>query len=47
LVNTDKAFYFIGDDVGHAYFIIVAIGTICYGLFMFSFGVYYDSGKDL
>ncbi len=46
VVNTDKAFDFIGDDVGHFFFIIVAIGTICYGLFMVAFGLYYDSDKD-
>jgi hypothetical protein len=46
VVNTDKAFDFIGDHVGHLYFIIVAIGTICYGLFMFVFGIYYDTDKD-
>lgn len=43
VVNTDKAFDFIGDHVGHVYFIVVAIGTICYGLFMFLFGWYYDT----
>ncbi|MBA2762130.1 MAG: DUF1206 domain-containing protein, partial [Segetibacter sp.] len=46
VVNTDKAFDFIGDHIGHAWFIIVAIGTICYGLFMFAFGIYYDPDKD-
>jgi hypothetical protein len=46
VVNTDKAFDFIGDHVGHFYFIIVAIGTICYGLFMFALGFAYDSDKD-
>ncbi len=46
VVNTDKAFDFIGDNIGHAWFIIVAIGTICYGLFMFAFGIYYDPDKD-
>lgn len=46
VVNTDKAFDFIGDHVGHFYFILVAAGTICYGLFMVLFGVYYDSDKD-
>ena len=45
VVNTDKAFDFIGDHVGHVYFIVVAIGTICYGLFMFLFGWYYDTDK--
>ncbi|MEI6950594.1 DUF1206 domain-containing protein [Paraflavisolibacter sp. H34] len=46
VVNTDKAFDFIGDDVGHGWFIIVAAGTICYGLFMFVFGAYHDPDKD-
>lgn len=46
IVNTDKAFDFIGDHVGHAYFIVVAIGTICYGLFMFAQGMAYDAEKD-
>lgn len=46
VVNTDKAFDFIGDNVGHAWFILAAIGTICYGLFMFWFGVYYNTEKD-
>ncbi len=46
VVNTDKAFDFIGDDVGHLYFILVAIGTICYGLFMFVLGVTYETSKD-
>jgi hypothetical protein len=46
VVNTDKAFDFIGDNVGHAAFILVAAGTICYALFMFMFGIYYDTEKD-
>jgi hypothetical protein len=46
VVNTDKAFDFLGDDVSHFSFIIVAIATICYGLFMFVFGAYYDTDKD-
>jgi hypothetical protein len=46
IVNTDKAFDFIGDHVGHVYFILVAIGTICYGLFMFALGMAYNTGKD-
>lgn len=45
IVNTDKAFNFIGDHVGHVYFIIVAVGTICYGLFMFAQGMAYDAEK--
>lgn len=46
VVNTDKAFDFIGDHVGHLYFILVAIGTICYGLFMFAHGIAHDADKD-
>lgn len=45
IVNTDKAFNFIGDHVGHLYFILVAIGTIFYGLFMFALGITYDNDK--
>jgi hypothetical protein len=45
VVNTDKAFDFIGDHVGHVHFILVAAGTICYGLFMFVFGWYYDTDE--
>jgi hypothetical protein len=47
IVNTDKAFDFIGDHVGHLPFILVAAGTISYGLFMILLGLYYDSDKDL
>ncbi len=46
VVNTDKAFDFIGDHVGHLYFILVAAGTVCYGLFMFLLGIYFDPDKD-
>ncbi|MDQ3279189.1 MAG: DUF1206 domain-containing protein [Bacteroidota bacterium] len=49
VVNTDKAFDFIGDRIGHLYFILVAAGTICYGLYMFVLGVNYDidaGGKE-
>jgi hypothetical protein len=46
VVNTDKAFDFIGDHVGHAFFILVAVGTICYGLFMFALGFTYKPGKS-
>lgn len=42
VVNTDKAFNFIGENIGGVFFIIVAIGTICYGIFMFFLGVTYD-----
>jgi hypothetical protein len=43
VVNTDKAFDFIGDQVGHFYFILVALGTILYGIFMFVLGITYDT----
>lgn len=46
VVNTDKAFDFIGDHVGHVYFILVAVATICYGLFMFAQGIAYDVDED-
>lgn len=45
VVNTDKAFDFIGDHVGHLYFILVAIGTIAYGYFMTALGLYYSDGR--
>lgn len=46
IVNTDKAFDFIGDDVGHAWFILIAIGTVCYGIYMFVLGLNYDINGD-
>ncbi len=46
VVNTDKAFDFIGDEVGHLYFIVLATGTICYGIFMVIQGIAYDQDKD-
>jgi hypothetical protein len=46
VVNTDKAFDFIGDHIGHVYFILVAAATICYGLFMFVQGIKYDTDRD-
>lgn len=46
VVNTDKAFDFIGDHVGHLYFIVVALGTICYGIFMIILGITYNTDKD-
>ncbi len=45
VVNTDKAFDFIGDHAGAALFIIVAIATVFYGIFMFIMGWNYDSDK--
>lgn len=46
IVDTDKAFDFIGDNIGHIPFIIVAAGTISYGLFMITLGIVYDIDKD-
>lgn len=46
VVDTDKAFDFIGDNIGHAAFIIVAAGTIFYGIFMFVLGIAYDIDRD-
>src|SRR5688572_17957437 len=46
VVNTDKAFDFIGDHVGHFYFIATALGTISYAVFMFVLGITYDSDKN-
>ena len=46
VVNTDKAFDFIGDHIGHLYFVAVALGTISYGIFMFILSVAYDTEKD-
>jgi hypothetical protein len=46
VVNTDKAFDFVGDEVGHVYFIMLALGTVCYGIFMIIQGIVYDQDKD-
>lgn len=46
LVNTDKAFDFIGDNIGGVVFNLVAVGTICYSLFMFSLAWTYDTDAD-
>src|SRR4051812_31935538 len=47
VVNTDKAFDFLGDYMGSVVFVLISIGTICYGLYMFVLGVHYnvDVGK--
>jgi hypothetical protein len=42
VVNTDKAFDFIGDHIGGATFLLIAMGTICYGLYMFILGLHYN-----
>lgn len=46
VVNTDKAFDFVGDNVGDVYFILLAVATFCYGIFMFVQGLKYDVDKD-
>jgi len=46
VVNTDKAFDFIGDHIGHPFFILTALGTIAYGIFMLFLGITYDDDKD-
>lgn len=47
-VNTDKAFNFIGEGIfGHPLFVIIAIGTICYGLFMFTLGFFYQFKREI
>ncbi len=46
VVNTDKAFDFIGDNIGHPYFLLIAAGTICYGLYMFILGLFYEVGAE-
>ena len=45
VVNTDKAFDFLGDEVSHIVFAVIALGTICYGFFMMAMGYYYDFRK--
>ncbi len=46
--DTDSAFGFIGDfgTLGSIAFIAVALGTICYGLFMIINGYYYSFEED-
>jgi hypothetical protein len=46
VVNTDKAFDFIGDNIGGAAFLVIATGTICYGLYMFVLGLHYYVAAD-
>lgn len=46
VVNTDKAFNFLGEQVGHFSFIAVAVGTICYGFYLFALSWYYDFQND-
>ena len=46
VVDTDKAFDYIGDNIGHAAFILVAAGTIFYGVFMIALGTAYDVDRD-
>jgi hypothetical protein len=42
IVNTDKSFDFIGDHIGHPWFILIALGTMLYGVYMFILGLHYD-----
>jgi uncharacterized membrane protein len=42
VVNTDKAFDFIGDHIGHPWFILIAVATVSYGVYMFILGLHYD-----
>lgn len=45
--NTDSAFDFMGKGwAGHSFFVIVALGTISYGLFMFAFSLFYRFEKE-
>jgi hypothetical protein len=46
IVNTDKAFDFIGDHIGHPWFILIAAGTVSYGVYMFILGLHYDINGD-
>lgn len=46
VINTDKAFDFIGDHAGPAVFVMVATATICYGIFMFVLGLIYKTEKS-
>jgi hypothetical protein len=47
-VNTDKAFNFIGESLlGHPLFVIVALGTICYGVFMMVYAAFLNFNKKL
>jgi hypothetical protein len=46
-VNTDKAFNFIGESMlGHPLFVLVALGTICYGIYMMVYGAYLRFDKN-
>ena len=47
VVNTDKAFDFIGDNLGGMCFISLAVGTICYGLFTVALGIGYNVDKNV
>jgi hypothetical protein len=46
VVNTDKAFNFIGENIGTLGFNLIAIGTVCYGIFMFALGISCDIDRD-
>jgi uncharacterized protein DUF1206 len=47
--DTDRAFDFLdlgGSAIGDALFTSVAVGTVCYGVFMYLNGLYFDFGED-
>jgi type IV secretory pathway VirB2 component (pilin) len=47
VVNTDKAFNLLGESIlGHPAFVVVALGTISYGLYMFMLAWYYEFDSD-
>jgi hypothetical protein len=46
VVNTDKAFDFIGDHIGHPWFILIAVATVSYGVYMFILGLHYDVSDE-
>lgn len=46
VVNTDKAFNFLGEQVSHFAFVAVAVGTVCYGVYMFALSYHYDFRDD-
>jgi len=40
--STPTSFRFVGDYVRHAWVVMLAIETFCYGIFMIAQGVAYD-----
>ena len=45
IVNTDKAFDLIGEEVGYVYFILAALGTVSYAFFITIHGIAYDHDR--